>query len=399
MASVLCTGMAAVALVIGVALDEGRGASEPASAGTVAMWPGESGSVEKEAGAGVAVAADNGGKGSDKSESVGGRPGVASGATDAAEWMAYRAGWAEQFRQVAGLPGIRAKWPDFAGKRPGSAAGSDGHGTVSPESVAVAVGATDVGAEGTDATDATVTTGTVEASGAAVSGETDPMAEASGTEEPKLIVALGDSIALGIGDGDGGGFVERIRRELEAFQPTGYRVANLAVNGMRSDQLLKRLDKANVRETVADAGMMFVSIGGNDLMRVVKKHFLSLTVERFAESMADFEGHLSQILDALREMNPSADIYILGIFNPLAAWFEDIPELAGIMADWNRTIEVAADRMEHVYFVPVEDLFGEDSPDVTAEDFVHPNEAGYNRIAERVLEVIGYPDAVGKMEG
>jgi lysophospholipase L1-like esterase len=204
-----------------------------------------------------------------------------------------------------------------------------------------------------------------------------------------LLVALGDSIALGIGDEEGGGFVERLRDGLEALQESPVHVTNLAVNGFRSDQLLDLLERReNARQAVAEASVIAVSIGGNDLARVIKKHALDLTMDRFDESRARFAEHLAEIVDMLTSGNESADIYLLGLFNPLSAWFSDIPELADIFDGWNRTIRETAEAHERVYYVPVDDLFAGGGPDYTADDFIHPNGAGHGLIADRTLEAI-----------
>lgn len=223
-------------------------------------------------------------------------------------------------------------------------------------------------------------------------GGASAMVDAVVSAEPTpsaLLVALGDSVALGIGDEEGGGFVERLRDSLETLHGSPIRVTNLAVNGHRSDQLLDLLKRREeARQSVAEASMIAVSIGGNDLARVIKKHALHLTMDRFDESRARFAEHLAEIVDMLTVANESADIYLIGLFNPLSPWFSDIPELADVFDGWNRTIRETAEAHERVYYVPVDDLFAEGGPDYTADDFIHPNGAGHGLIADRALEAI-----------
>lgn len=225
-----------------------------------------------------------------------------------------------------------------------------------------------------------------------------PLQSATETDAIQLL-ALGDSIALGIGDEAGGGYAVRLGSELEALHGRPVVVTHLAVNGIRSDELLDRLAREETRQAMVDANLITVSIGGNDLMRVVKKHFLALTLDKFEDGRIRFGEHLADILALLRKANAEADIYVLGLFNPLAAWFADMPELADIMAAWNGTIRKAAAEQERVFYVPVDDLFAEDSPALTAEDFVHPNEMGYNRIAGRALEVLVQHQADNEVPG
>jgi len=140
------------------------------------------------------------------------------------------------------------------------------------------------------------------ADGAAMRGERPQGGRTSreafaGGGSPELLVALGDSIALGIGDETGGGYVERLRAGLEAVRGREIRAVNLGVNGLRSDQLLKRLDeKPDILETVSEAGIITVSVGGNDLARIVKKHVLELEAGLFEEGRTRFAEHLSSII-------------------------------------------------------------------------------------------------------
>ena len=51
-----------------------------------------------------------------------------------------------------------------------------------------------------------------------------------------------------------------------------------AVKGSRTDQLLERLKEKEVQEGLKDADYILFTIGGNDLMKVVRQNFAHLTL-------------------------------------------------------------------------------------------------------------------------
>src|SRR5699024_3221697 len=92
------------------------------------------------------------------------------------------------------------------------------------------------------------------------------------TKEETRIVAVGDSLTQGGGDSTGNGVyvgilnntINQINHLVE-FGNYGYR-------GDRTDQLLKRLDDLNVSTAIADAYIVLMTIGANDIMQVVKEN-------------------------------------------------------------------------------------------------------------------------------
>ena len=81
------------------------------------------------------------------------------------------------------------------------------------------------------------------------------------------IVALGDSVTRGAGDATGG-YPERVAREIRR-RGRVVAVENLAVDGFRTADLLKKLDEPYVKERLAGAGLILLSISGNDLTRAL----------------------------------------------------------------------------------------------------------------------------------
>lgn len=202
------------------------------------------------------------------------------------------------------------------------------------------------------------------------------------------VVAVGDSLTQGVGDSKGeGGYIGILDRTVNANKQL-VTFDNYGVRGHKTNQLLKRLDDEEVSVAIEDADIVLMTIGANDIMKVVRENITNLTFKDFVQERVDYEQRLRSIFDKIREINPDTEIYLLGFYNPFDQYFEGIKELNTIVEEWNRTgTEVAAD-YDAITFIPVDDLFEETDINLFAEDNFHPNDLGYQRMAKRVLEYL-----------
>ncbi|WP_229720129.1 SGNH/GDSL hydrolase family protein [Oceanobacillus neutriphilus] len=208
------------------------------------------------------------------------------------------------------------------------------------------------------------------------------------SEEDVDIVALGDSLTQGVGDDTNqGGYVGILDRTLQALD-TNVHFDNFGKRGNRSDQLLTRLEEEpELTNALEEADIIIITIGANDIMQVLKENIMDLEISYFNDEQSFYEERLSGIFDKLRSINADASIYLLGIFNPFKNYFEDIPELDQIVADWNTIGREMVNQYEGSTFVPIDDLFDEDdSANLFSDDNFHPNYDGYYLMAERILE-------------
>lgn len=208
------------------------------------------------------------------------------------------------------------------------------------------------------------------------------------------ITAIGDSLTLGVGDQTGKGYVGMVADQLKQEDSVrSVSVENFAVKGDRTVDLLKKLNEAPVQKGLKEADIIFMTIGGNDLMRVVREHFFDLSYEPFQIEQHNYQAHLAEIHSAVRKLNSHANIIFVGLYNPFKFTLSEIKEFDNIIDDWNSaaTEEFSAD--PNSVLVRVEDLFAEYSDEKRmSEDEFHPNEKGYSLIADRV-----YNDAVQKI--
>ncbi|HEV7922494.1 MAG TPA: GDSL-type esterase/lipase family protein, partial [Thermoanaerobaculia bacterium] len=73
---------------------------------------------------------------------------------------------------------------------------------------------------------------------------------------------VGDSLAYGTGDETrGGGIAGYLKKELPV------ETRNLAVSGAQTGDLTRKLQQANVRQSLAEVDAIILSIGANDLFR------------------------------------------------------------------------------------------------------------------------------------
>ena len=152
--------------------------------------------------------------------------------------------------------------------------------------------------------------------------------------------------------------------------------------------------------------MMTLTVGGNDVMAVIRKHLTKLSVGTFKKPAKSYQERLRQIIELARSENEDLPIYILGIYNPFYLNFPEMTEMQEIINDWNDATESVTKEYRHVYFVPINDqlykgIDGQEgivstSGDQTtvindalfSGDHFHPNNIGYQIMSDVTMEKI-----------
>lgn len=221
-------------------------------------------------------------------------------------------------------------------------------------------------------------------------------------------VALGDSLTQGVGDTTGqGGFVSILANQLSQDGQVDVSYDNFGVSGNTSKQILKRMttDKT-ILPKLAQADMMTLTVGGNDVMAVIRKNLANLQLSQFTTAQRAYRKRLRAIIDLARQDNPDLPIYVLGIYNPFYLNFPELTEMQTVINDWNASTEEVVKEYHQVYFVAINDLLykgldgqggivseGQGQISVTntmlfEQDHFHPNIIGYRVMAKAVKEVI-----------
>lgn len=221
-------------------------------------------------------------------------------------------------------------------------------------------------------------------------------------------VAIGDSLTEGIGDSTNqGGFVPLLSQNLT--QSYDYKVSykNYGIAGNTSQQILTRIKKQKtIQQNLSKADVMTLTVGGNDVMAVIRKKLTNLTVSSFKKPESTYQKKLRQIIDLARRDQPDLPIYILGIYNPFYLNFPDMTEMQDIINNWNDATQTVTKEYKRVYFVPINDLLykGVDGQEGIVQtsgdqttvvndalftgDHFHPNNTGYQIMSDAVMEKI-----------
>lgn len=235
----------------------------------------------------------------------------------------------------------------------------------------------------------------------------------STTKEKIHYTAVGDSLTEGVGDQTKqGGFVPLVADKLrEEYKLTSVEIDNFGVGGERSDQILKRLkNDEDLRENVKSSDIISLTVGGNDLMKVIQSNIFGLSVKTFNKPSIEYQERIKEMFEVIRELNPTAPVYVLGIYNPFYLNFPEITDMQTIVDNWNEKTEEVVSEEENSYFIPINDLLyrglnsevgvaTSDSDTTTTsddnlntvknnvlyeEDHFHPNNLGYQLMANAV---------------
>jgi lysophospholipase L1-like esterase len=202
------------------------------------------------------------------------------------------------------------------------------------------------------------------------------------------VVAVGDSLTQGVGDDtDSGGYVGILNNTFEE-NDLNISIKNYGKRGNRTDQLLKRLGEKEISNSIKEADTVLITIGANDIMKIVKSNFNDLKYDTFEKEKPAYTDRLRSIFDEIHDLNPDTNVYLIGFYNPFEGYFNDIQELDVIMRGWNDAGKSVTEEYENVHYIPTADLFNNTKLELLAGDYFHPNSKGYKLIAERVLEYV-----------
>ncbi|MFJ7826395.1 GDSL-type esterase/lipase family protein [Psychrobacillus sp. NPDC096623] len=204
------------------------------------------------------------------------------------------------------------------------------------------------------------------------------------------VVGLGDSLTQGVGDElKQEGYLGRLQQHFSQYKGIeDVPLTNTAKRGRRSDQLLKMLKDGEIDHQIRKANLITLTIGGNDIMKVVKKDLFNLKVETFEKELVKFERNYKKILQEIREVNSTAPIIVVGLYNPITIVTDEKSEFDQILNDWNNIIEETASNDRNACFVPIDQLFMTNSNLVYHTDFFHPNSKGYKLVIEEIVETM-----------
>ncbi|MCK8486974.1 GDSL-type esterase/lipase family protein [Paenibacillus sp. MBLB2552] len=205
------------------------------------------------------------------------------------------------------------------------------------------------------------------------------------------VTAIGDSLAKGTGDDTGRGFARRTVDLLNKEGETSKLVNNLGINGLTTEELLPMLEDPGVKYALQHAGIILLSIGGNDLFNGTD----TLTAGEHVPTQAEIDAaidesskHFGEVVAQIKKINVQALLVYVSLYNP----FSDLEGMREIgndaVARWNAMAMNALGDYEGTLVVPTYDLFTQNSSRYLSSDHFHPNGDGYQAIAERMAQGI-----------
>lgn len=196
------------------------------------------------------------------------------------------------------------------------------------------------------------------------------------------IALLGDSLALGAGDESGKGIAGRIEPELKSRGVLTTVTTNLGVNGATTRDLSAKLKQPAVRESLAGADAIVLSIGANDVRRALMGGSLRSPFLLVEEVLTNVEAVVTEV----RSINPKARILILGAYAPVpderAAAF-----LAPLATLWDAMLAAQFSHDSRIAIVPLADIVA--TPDrLSKRDSFHPGGEAYQAAAGRIAALL-----------
>ncbi|MFC6171279.1 SGNH/GDSL hydrolase family protein [Loigolactobacillus jiayinensis] len=225
------------------------------------------------------------------------------------------------------------------------------------------------------------------------------------------LVAVGDSLTEGIGDGlQQGGYVGIIKSELKTKQTVPTTTQNYGIAGETSTQIDQRVrNDQKLQQALKQADVITMSVGGNDLMAVLRQQMLNLNEADIKQAQATYTTHLATLLQDVREHNAKAPIFIFGIYNPFYLYFPKMTKMQTAVEDWNSASAKVIKQQKNSYLIDIceqlskgerltsqkktttkatSDTSSDKNNLIFTEDNFHPNHSGYQVMADDLYKVM-----------
>lgn len=213
----------------------------------------------------------------------------------------------------------------------------------------------------------------------------EPQQAKGNDSETALLLTLGDSLTRGTGDPDGQGYAGRVKEHLRK-EHSQISAVNLAVKGQTSDQLKDQIQQSRVRHLLGEARWITLTIGGNDLFQN-SGQTETIDWKQSEKARKRYQKNLESTLSTIRRENPKTPVFLFGLYNP----FGDLGQKETsnrIVGEWNRTLTETAEKFDQVVVIPVFDLFQLNPRAYLYSDHFHPNQKGYARMTDRLLQAM-----------
>ena len=203
---------------------------------------------------------------------------------------------------------------------------------------------------------------------------------------PLKVIAVGDSTIYGYGDPQGGGWVERLRRQWMSPDTAGHIIYNLGVRGDRTKDVLHRLEheylvRGELRNRYPD--LIILSVGVNDSARLGRPQGKQFTQEEI------FQKEIETLLEVAARL--CKEVVFVGMVPVDEAKMPFLDLLYYNHADQYNYKEITRQACDNRQ-IPYLDIFkkwqnqGQEwVKERLSSDGLHPNVEGYQAILDEVI--------------
>ncbi|ANX13746.1 hypothetical protein ABE41_017185 [Fictibacillus arsenicus] len=220
--------------------------------------------------------------------------------------------------------------------------------------------------------------------------------------KPVTYLALGDSLAAGqtpyfkIGKGYADllaedlkeiGFLNSFSKQYAFSMYTSQKVLDDILNDVRKG----KDDTTGIRAHIAEADMITLDAGANDLLQKMKRTDDGLSIDPvdLSEVLTQVENNIKDILVEIKSLNPQAKVYVMGYYNAYPYLPADQQEqFLPILNELNDTIKEAAVSEDGVYVPTKEAIAVNVKVNLPNPSDIHPSVKGYEKISGEFWEVV-----------
>jgi lysophospholipase L1-like esterase len=198
---------------------------------------------------------------------------------------------------------------------------------------------------------------------------------------PIRYTAIGDSLTVGMGASFlSPGFVERFAQKVGETRSQLVTVNKFARVGASSGEILFHAQDPPIAYHLQQADLVTLTSGGIDLIDAGKAFLKSQDMRVIYEAIQRSTFNNLRLMTYIRELQAThftnSDIWILNMYNP----FPTIPETDHWIRAYNYNLSQAAQSAK-VRVADIYHAFLGRTPYLLSRDGIHPNDAGYEVIA------------------
>ena len=236
-----------------------------------------------------------------------------------------------------------------------------------------------------------------------------PLTPTLASEEQYDVVALGDSLAFGVlaDKTFGRGYADYVALLLEendllssfnkGFSFPGYKTTDILndfeknVEKPSLDYDLKEGETSTITEAVEEAEVITLSIGANDVLSSLKRNAdgtFTYSIVEVQQAIAQTAKNISVILKEINEMNPNAQIIVMGYYNPFPALKQLAFELNLLVTTLDNEIKKVVESSGATFIDVKNDIAAAADKYVPNPEDIHLSTEGYMFVGQKMYDAI-----------